>query len=139
MEFLLYAGALALVFVCVITLLVILMQRPSANAGMGAALGGGAAEQAFGGEAGNVLTKATTTLIIVFFLLSFGLFLGFKNKFSTRKNTGASVLQSVSAESKQEVAPAPTLTAPVDKKPEAAAPATTHSAPAGTSTAPARQ
>lgn len=80
-QFLLYTGVLVLAFVCVLTVVVILMQRPSANAGMGAALGGGAAEQAFGGEAGNVLTRFTTILIIVFFLLSFGLFLGFKGVF----------------------------------------------------------
>ncbi len=81
MEFLLYTGVLVLAFVCALTVIIILMQRPSANAGMGAALGGGAAEQAFGGEAGNVLTRFTTILIIAFFLLSFGLFLGFKGKF----------------------------------------------------------
>ncbi len=128
MEFFLYAGALALVFVCIITLLVILMQRPSANAGMGAALGGGAAEQAFGGEAGNVLTKATTALIIAFFLLSFGLFLGFKNKFSTQGTKGgASVLQSVTAESKTETAPA---TAPIAPAPKPSAPTTAPAAPA---------
>lgn len=56
--------------------LIILMQKPSANAGMGSALGGGAAEQAFGGNAGNVLTKTTVFAIIGFFVLSFALYLG---------------------------------------------------------------
>lgn len=52
------------------------MQKPSSNAGMGAALGGGAAEQAFGGEATNVLTRGTIYAIIAFFVISFGLYLG---------------------------------------------------------------
>ncbi|OHE73141.1 MAG: preprotein translocase subunit SecG [Verrucomicrobia bacterium GWF2_51_19] len=53
--------------------LIILMQRPSANAGMGAALGGGAAESAFGGEATHVLTRWTIYGLIAFFVLSFSL------------------------------------------------------------------
>jgi preprotein translocase subunit SecG len=55
---------------------VILMQKPSANAGMGAALGGGAAESIFGGETANVLLKYTIWIGVAFFVLSFGLYLG---------------------------------------------------------------
>ena len=66
-----------LVLVCVLLVLVILMQRPNANAGMGAALGGGMAEGAFGGEAGNVLTKATVKLTVLYFVISAGLYLGY--------------------------------------------------------------
>ena len=76
-DFLLYASVVALFIVCVLVVLVILMQRPSANAGMGAALGGGAAETVFGGESANVLSKMTTTLTVILFVLSFGLYLGF--------------------------------------------------------------
>jgi len=76
-DFLLYASVVALFLVCILVVLVILMQRPSANAGMGAALGGGAAETVFGGESANVLSKMTTTLTVILFLLSFGLYLGF--------------------------------------------------------------
>ena len=65
-----------LIIVCILLVLVILMQRPNANAGMGAALGGGAAEGMFGGEAGNVLTKATVKLTVLFFVLAAGLSLG---------------------------------------------------------------
>ena len=68
---------LILVLICACLVLVVLMQRPSANAGMGAALGGGAAEGIFGGEAGNVLTKLTVRLTVLFFLLSTGLYLGY--------------------------------------------------------------
>jgi preprotein translocase subunit SecG len=76
-DFLLYASVVALFLVCILVVLVILMQRPSANAGMGSALGGGAAETVFGGESANVLSKMTTTLTVILFLLSFGLYLGF--------------------------------------------------------------
>ena len=65
-----------LIIVCILLVLVILMQRPNANSGMGAALGGGAAEGMFGGEAGNVLTKATVKLTVLFFVLATGLYLG---------------------------------------------------------------
>ncbi|PWM33090.1 MAG: preprotein translocase subunit SecG [Verrucomicrobia bacterium] len=68
---------LALVIVCVLLVLVILMQRPNANSGMGAALGGGAAESTFGGEAGNVLTRATVKLTVLFFVLAAGLYMGY--------------------------------------------------------------
>ncbi|MDR1413991.1 MAG: preprotein translocase subunit SecG [Puniceicoccales bacterium] len=53
--------------------LVILMQRPSANAGMGAALGGGAAESAFGGDTAKVLSRWTVGGIITFFIVAFAL------------------------------------------------------------------
>jgi preprotein translocase subunit SecG len=76
-DFLLYASVVALFLVCILVVLVILMQRPSANAGMGSALGGGAAETVFGGESANVLSKMTTTLTVILFVLSFGLYLGF--------------------------------------------------------------
>ncbi|MEC7274128.1 MAG: hypothetical protein VXU48_02675 [Verrucomicrobiota bacterium] len=42
---------------------------------MGAALGGGAAESAFGAETNNILTKATVYGIIAFFLVALGLYL----------------------------------------------------------------
>lgn len=76
-DFLLYASVVALFLVCILVVLVILMQRPSANAGMGSALGGGAAETVFGGESASVLSKMTTTLTVILFILSFGLYLGF--------------------------------------------------------------
>ncbi len=65
-----------LLLVCVIMTVIILMQRSSANAGMGTALGGGAAESVFGGETANVLLKNTVIVAVLFFVLSFGLYLG---------------------------------------------------------------
>ncbi len=67
---------LVLLIICPLVVVVILMQRPNADAGMGASLGGGAAESAFGSETGNVLTKVSVRGIILFFILCFCLFLG---------------------------------------------------------------
>ena len=66
---------LILIIVCLLLVLVILMQRPNANSGMGASLGGGAAEGVFGGETTNVLTKTTVKLCVLFFAISAGLHL----------------------------------------------------------------
>ena len=68
---------LILIIVCMLLVLVILMQRPNANSGMGASLGGGAAEGVFGGETTNVLTKTTVKLCVLFFAISAGLYLGY--------------------------------------------------------------
>ncbi|MDR2806688.1 MAG: preprotein translocase subunit SecG, partial [Puniceicoccales bacterium] len=57
--------------ICAFTVLLILMQRPSEESGMGATLGGGAATSVFGGEAVNVLAKITKYCVIFFFTLSF--------------------------------------------------------------------
>ena len=73
LTFLIAVGSIALLFLCAWLILLILMQKPSANAGMGAALGGGAAESAFGGEASNVLTRWTVYGVIGFFILTLSL------------------------------------------------------------------
>lgn len=74
---LIYGGLTVLAFVCVLVVLFILMQKPSANAGMGSALGGSTSESVFGGEAASVLSKATVIFISAFFILSAVLYLGF--------------------------------------------------------------
>jgi preprotein translocase subunit SecG len=105
--------------------LVILMQRPSANAGMGAALGGGAAETVFGGESANVLSKMTTTLTVILFVLSFGLYLGFvaREKPSV-KALDAAATAAPAAPAATPAAPAP-VTAPAAKPQPTPAPAAT--------------
>jgi len=63
-----------LIVVSVFLVLVVLMQKAKSDGGM-AAMGGGAAESAFGAETGNVLVSATKNAAIAFFLISFGLYL----------------------------------------------------------------
>ncbi len=66
---------LVLILISAFIVLIILMQRTSQNGGMGAALGGGAAESAFGSETNNILTKGTIYGIIAFFVVALGLYL----------------------------------------------------------------
>lgn len=66
-----------LILTCLFMILIILMQRPRSDSGLGAALGGGgAAESAFGAETGNILSRGTIYAAIFFFVVSFGLYLG---------------------------------------------------------------
>ena len=64
-----------LILVSLFIVLVVLAQK-SKDGGMGAALGGGAAEAAFGAETGNVLSKSTIYAAVMFFVLAFALYLG---------------------------------------------------------------
>ncbi|HEX4802158.1 MAG TPA: preprotein translocase subunit SecG [Myxococcaceae bacterium] len=68
------------VLLCVFMMFVILLQ-PGKDAGMGAALGGGAATSAFGGRgAVTFLSKLTAVCAALFFLTSLGLsFVGMKS------------------------------------------------------------
>lgn len=69
-----------LVLVSLFMVLVILMQRPSANAGMGSALGGGLSESTFGAESANVLSRWTIYCAVAFFVISLGLGLAYMGK-----------------------------------------------------------
>lgn len=64
-----------LILVSLFLILVVLAQKAK-DGGMGAALGGGAAEAAFGAETGNVLSKSTIYAAVLFFVLAFTLYLG---------------------------------------------------------------
>src|SRR5258707_11365846 len=64
-----------LILVSLFLILVVLAQK-SKDGGMGAALGGGAAEAAFGADTTNVLSKSTIYASILFFVLAFALYLG---------------------------------------------------------------
>ncbi|MGH8017356.1 MAG: preprotein translocase subunit SecG [Opitutaceae bacterium] len=76
-----------LVIVSIFMVLVILAQRAKSDGGVGAALGGGVTEAAFGAESGNVLSRGTTIAAVIFFVLSFGLYLG--HLYQHRHSTGA--------------------------------------------------
>ncbi|MDR2603462.1 MAG: preprotein translocase subunit SecG [Puniceicoccales bacterium] len=68
-----FSFLLTFILICasIFTTLVILMQRPSANSGMGSSLGGGAVESAFGSDTTKVLTKWTVGGIVTFFIVAF--------------------------------------------------------------------
>lgn len=113
----------ALIIVCLLLVLVILMQRPNANAGMGASLGGGAAENVFGGEAGNVLTKATVRLTVLFFVISAGLYFGYIYTANLSEDTAPKTV-SISAVTEKTTTPKADASAKAPATPAAATPKT---------------
>ena len=126
-DFLLYASVVALFVVCILVVLIILMQKPSANAGMGAALGGGAAETVFGGESANVLSRMTTTLTVPLFVLSFGLYLGFVAR-ERKTPTALGISETAPATAVPATAPVSAASAPAAATPVAPSSAATQPA-----------
>jgi preprotein translocase subunit SecG len=116
-----------LILVSLFLVLIVLAQKTK-DGGMGAALGGGAAEAAFGADTTNVLTKATKVSAILFFVLAFALYLGriYERKVATA--AAGSALPTIA------VPATPPAAAPAA---EAAAPAITVPAPAEATSAPA--
>lgn len=90
------------IFVSVLMMLIILMQRPKSE-GLGAAFGGGVTENIFGAQTTNVLTKITGWLAAIFFLLTFTLSILYAHKTNRSSNlsrellTGATPIPSASA------------------------------------------
>ncbi|MDR0902375.1 MAG: preprotein translocase subunit SecG [Opitutaceae bacterium] len=122
MNILIGIGTFILVIISLFLVLIILMQKAKTDGGMGATLGGGAAEAAFGAETGNVLTSATRTTAIIFFVLAFLLYLG--NIYTHSNRAAAAALPDI---------PVPAATA----APAAAAPAPAAATDAAPAPAPA--
>lgn len=112
-----------LILVSLFLVLIVLMQK-SKDGGMGAALGGGAAEAAFGADTTNVLSQATKYSAILFFVLTLGLYLG-RIYERNHASDGGGALPTIAA-------PATPATVPATAAPLTAAPATTTDAPAVT-------
>jgi preprotein translocase subunit SecG len=65
---------LVLALTSIFLVLVVLMQRAKSDGGV-AAMGGGSMESTFGADTNNVLTGATIKAAVVFFVVSFALYL----------------------------------------------------------------
>lgn len=117
-----------LILVSLFLILVVLAQKTK-DGGIGATLGGGATEAAFGAEAGNVLTRMTKYAAILFFVLAFVLYIGrvYERNHGGRVGDGTA-LPNIAA-------PALPPTAPTTALPAPAAPVE-GTAPGGTITAP---
>jgi preprotein translocase subunit SecG len=111
----------ALILVSLFLILVVLMQKAKSDGGV-AAMGGGMAESAFGADTSNVLVGATRTAAIIFFVLSFLLYLAHIYQ-AKHHVAGDSKLPVVSAPAALPSTPAP-ITAPASTGPEAVKPAT---------------
>src|SRR6185503_7751564 len=103
-----------LILVSLFLVLVVLMQK-SKDGGMGAALGGGAAEAAFGADTSNVLSRATKYTAILFFVLAFLLYLGRLYERNHAHAAAGSALPTIAVPA----APAPTSAVPVTATPPA--------------------
>ena len=68
--------------------LLILLQLPKKEAGLGTAFGGGATDALFGAGAGNVLTKLTTWGAVIFLVLALALSIMHKSVGEKRRNLG---------------------------------------------------
>lgn len=80
------------VFVALLMVLVILMQRPKSE-GLGAAFGGGVTENIFGAQTTNVLTKITGWLAAIFFLLTFVLSILYAHKGNTQSGLSRELMK----------------------------------------------
>lgn len=123
-----------LILVSLFLILVVLAQK-STDGGMGTALGGGAAEAAFGAETNSVLSKSTIYSAVLFFVLAFVVYLGrIYERSHAHANGGAlptiaAPLTPAAPATPAAVNPAPAQTAPAPTVGNAAATPTT-SAPA---------
>jgi preprotein translocase subunit SecG len=124
------------VLLCLFMMFVILLQ-PGKDAGMGAALGGGAATTAFGGRgAATFLTKLTAFCAIAFFITSLGLsFVGLKT------SVADSITDEPAAATTTPTAPAtvPAQAAPASPAEATPKPGATEAAPSAADAVPAEK
>ncbi|MBC8011359.1 MAG: preprotein translocase subunit SecG [Burkholderiales bacterium] len=126
MSILIWLLTFVLILLSVFLVLIVLAQKSKSDGGVGAALGGGMTEATFGADSGNVLATLTRNGTIVFFVLTFGLFLAHLAKHKAAKAEGALPTIPVPA---AEAAPAtPTTTEATPAVESLSAPATTEAA-----------
>lgn len=143
-----------LIIDCLFLILLVLIQLPKKEAGMGTAFGGGATDALFGAGTGNALTKMTKYATGVFFVLTLSLSILNAQHARARKSEFEKQLQKVGKEAgltppaprpaPAAEAPAPNTNTPAAKpapapltSQPAAAPLTTKPAPAPLTTKPA--
>lgn len=106
LTFLIYLVTAVLVLDCLFLIMLVLVQLPKKEAGMGQAFGGAATDALFGAGSGNVLTKATKWGAGVFFALAIALtVMG-----TYRQTSGTGRLQRVLSEQPATPATVPTTT-----------------------------
>ncbi|HEU5078992.1 MAG TPA: preprotein translocase subunit SecG [Opitutaceae bacterium] len=141
MSILIGIATFILILISLFLVLVVLAQKAQSDGGMGAAMGGGMAEAAFGAETGSVLSTATIYASIAFFVLSFLIYLGhvYQHKHAgPGGNALPNIPMSTAPANPSSTLPAPATAAPATATPANSAPATTTSnTPANTTQQPA--
>ena len=107
MTFFIYLLTVVLVIDCLFLVLLVLVQLPKKEAGMGQAFGGAATDALFGAGSGNVLTKVTKWCAGIFFGLAIALTIMGTYKTSTG---GGGNLKKIFDETRSAVPTAPPVT-----------------------------
>ncbi len=115
-------------------LVLVVLAQKSKDGGMGAAIGGGAAEAAFGADTSNVLFNTTKYATVVFFVLAFTLYLGRIYERKHASLAAGEALPNIAVPA----TPAPTATTPAPAATTPAAAATTAPVTLPASTTPAK-
>jgi preprotein translocase subunit SecG len=84
-----------LILDCLFLMLLVLVQLPKKEAGMGQAFGGAATDALFGAGSGNALTKMTKYATVVFFALTLGVTILNAHQARSKKSSFERTLQSV--------------------------------------------
>lgn len=84
-----------LILDCLFLMLLVLVQLPKKEAGMGQAFGGAATDALFGAGSGNALTKMTKYATVVFFVLTLSLSILNASQARSKKTNLERTLQSV--------------------------------------------
>src|SRR4030095_1564498 len=99
-----------LVLNCLLLILLVLIQLPKKEAGLGQAFGGGATDALFGAGSGNALTKMTKYATGVFFVLTLSLSILNAHQSKSKRSQFERELQKAG---KQVETPAPATAAPL--------------------------
>src|SRR5216117_1587904 len=110
-----------LVLACLLLMLLVLIQLPKKEAGMGQAFGGGATDALFGAGSGTALTKMTKYTTVIFFVLTLSLWVLKAQEVKHSRTTLEKTMQQL-GKSERPPAPPPAASAPA----AATAPANTN-------------
>ncbi len=101
-----------LVLDCLILILLIMIQLPKKDAGIGQAFGGGATDALFGAGSGNALTKMTKYATVIFLVLTLGLSILHAHH-KTAPSKLQQELQKLGTKAPESTAPGATVTPPL--------------------------
>src|SRR5436309_14277432 len=100
-----------LVLACLLLMLLVLIQLPKKEAGMGQAFGGGTTDALFGAGSGTALTKMTKYTTVIFFVLTLSLWILKAQEVKHSRTTLEKTMQQL-GKSERPPAPPPAASAP---------------------------
>ena len=104
MSILIWLLTFVLIITCLFLILLVLVQLPKKEAGLGQAFGSGTTDALFGPGSGNMLTKLTKWTSIVFFVLVIGIWILYGH--NARAKSG-DLRSKLSKAEREELTPAP--------------------------------